>query len=37
MSNIEEEFPLHQAAKAGKIDVVQDLLENGEDKDGETT
>ena len=33
MSNIEGEFPLHEAVKAGKIDVVQDLLAKGADKD----
>ena len=32
MSNIEEVFPLHQAASAGKIAVVQDLLAKGADK-----
>ena len=33
MSNIEGEFPLHQAARVGEIDVVQDLLAKGADKD----
>ena len=33
MSTTEENFPLHQAASAGKLDVVQDLLAKGGDKD----
>ena len=32
MSNAET-IPLHEAAKAGKLDAVQDLLAKGADKD----
>ena len=35
MSNIEGDFPLHQAASAGEINVVKDLLKKGADKDEE--
>ena len=32
MSDIEGEFLLHQAEKAGEVNVVNDLLANGADK-----
>ena len=33
MSNIEGNLPLHQAAKAGELNVVKDLLAKGADKE----
>ena len=33
MSNIVGEFPLHQAAREGKVDIVLELLAKGADKD----
>ena len=32
MSNIEGKFSLHQAAKAGEVEIVKDLLAKGADK-----
>ena len=32
MSNIEANFPFHQAAKSGKVNVLKDLLAKGADK-----
>ena len=33
MSNTKGKFPLHQAAEAGEVDIVKDLLAKGADKD----